>query len=261
MSESTLYISIRRLKVHEFFKTVRFLKKTENWPNLYEEVCELQNRAIAAFVKSTSPLLLSYLLISSLNSDGLVSITIQGVTAGVPTAYFAAVSSFAYLMSMISLIHLLIVFSIRGKTSTKLLFPNFSVGVYALLRGFDDAALGLPTLESSFFSEKMKTSRILEALLLAALLSLLVPIVSFGAFLILVQLEVMRLTSTSWLEWLSSLAGISIVIFTFFYAIAFHIPFPMTKNRRSIRWSFLSVISTRFPHPRAKSWLSDQNKN
>ncbi len=257
MSNKTIWISIRAIKLHEFHSTLRIVGKSTDWSTGFIKLSEVQSGAIASFLKICSPLLLAYLVLNSLNSGFEISLTIQTVTASIPTAYFTVVCSLIYLFATLSLVHLLMTMTIRARWVANGFVHGFSGSMYGVLTGHDETALALPIFNNSFFTEKFHTSAFLTILLAVALFGLVIPFVALGCFLTQVQVAVALNGSTSFFEKIAAIFGIFLIASTAIYAVLFHIPLPMRKNVFRIRYGFLCSVSASFPHPRIEHWLHD----
>ncbi len=251
-------VSLRRLKAHEFNKTIRYIHKSGNWAELYQKLSELQGQATANLLKTIGPLIISYLILVSLNADGKVSISIQGISASIPTAYFSISVSFIFFLSTLALAHLSTVFFLRSRASGKILLPGFSTSIFGLLSGYDENALSVPILNNWFLKELIPVYKVLTIFFVIALFGILVPYFAFAFYLITTQVELVQMSSTTIYEKTSGIFGIGLVSLSLAYFILFHLPLPMVKNKRQIRWNFLSVISTKFPHPQTKKWLEEK---
>lgn len=252
------FISLRRLKIHEFDSTLRYVHKSGSWVDLFQKLSDLQKNAIASFLKLCSPLILAYLALFSLNSDGVVGVTIQGVTAAIPTAHFAITTSLIFLFATLSLAHLLVVFSLRARQSARILLPGFSTNVFGWLHGHDEIALSIPIISSDFLREIIPVSKLLTSFLSIAFLGLLIPFFAFGYYLASVQFDLLFLPEVSMHQKIAAVFGIGLVICSVLYFGLFHTPLPMAKDKYLIRWGFLCKISRHFPHPQAKKWLDEK---
>jgi hypothetical protein len=249
------FVTLRRIKIHEFDLTIRRIYKSESWIHLFEKLGDLQQRAIATFIKSSSPLIAAYLIISSLNANGKVGVTYQGISASIPTAYLSVIVSTIYLFACLSLVHLVVIISLRVRHSGRLYVPGLSTNIIGLLQGHEESVLGLPTLATSFLKEIIPISTLLTTLFLFAFLGLSIPFFAFGYFLSTVQIELILTESTPVFEKIAAFSGLCLVLLSVLYVILFHIPLPFKKNMSFIRWNFLASISTSFPHPQANKWL------
>lgn len=257
----TLWISLRRLKIHEFNTTLRvLLKKEDNWALRFTKLSELQTEAITQYVKICSTLLVSYLLLSAFSDGMSVTIRIGEVSATVSKPYYLAVTSALFFFSTVSLNHLLAVMSLRIRLSSRA-FPNgFSANVFGLINGWDENALGIPQHQSTFFKEKLPISAALSSLLLVTLGSMLIPVISFGAFILSIQLEMISLPNIGFLERLACAAGFFIVISSYLNVIFFNTPLPFKKNTSSIRWGFLYSLPGPYDDGQIESWLADRKQ-
>jgi hypothetical protein len=256
------WISIKRLKEHEFHTTLRRLDRSENtWTRRFEILSQLETAAIKGFTKLAGAIFISYLVLSSLRSGDLISIKFGTFEASIPATYSLAISSYIFLFGCISFCHLSTIVSLKAKESARLILPGFSTSTYSLLKGKeDDVSLGLTVYNNRFFSEKLPISTILGNILLMGIVAVLIPLSAVGIYLLDTQIELFLSQEISNWEKISIAVGGLLIVFSFIYAILFHIPLPTKKNAYSIRWGFLILLVPRGSHPRAASWLSDQPK-
>lgn len=249
------FISIRRLKIHEFNRTFRYFDKPGNWFDKFMKLSQLQDNAIKSFLKLVSPLIVMYLILTSLNSDGQVGVSIQGYSAKIPTAFLAVLASLNYLVAGLSFAHLSAIFSLRARQSGKILLPGFSSNVFGLLSGHDENALGIPLADNTFLKELIPVSRGLTYIILIALLAVIMPYFAFGYFLVGIQWELVETHGISLFEKTTAVIGVGLTLSSITHVVLFHTPLPMRKNVYSIRWGFLSKISDKYPHPQIDRWV------
>lgn len=253
----TLWISLKRLKIHEFDTTLRRLGPPENtWVRKFEILQELESDAIKTALKTFGTLLLSYLMLTSLKSEGTLSFTIQTFTASVPLSYFLASVSLLFLVSILIFCHLSVAMSMKAKQSGKKLVSGFSSSVFGLISGRkDDSSLGIPMSSNYFIKEMMPVSGFLSTIALLCILISVVPIFAYG---ILIGIEAYSLALTedlSVLDRLVAFISMLVISFSIIYFVLFHVPLPTRKNTEQLRWSFLWPLRNDHLHPMADRWL------
>ncbi|WP_293573439.1 hypothetical protein [Phaeobacter sp.] len=250
------WISIKKLKAHEFHTTLRRLHKKENtWARRFEILSELETNAIQHFIKLCSQILLSYLVLTSLREGNFLKVSVQNFEASVPAAYFLATSSFLYLMSAVSFCHLSVAVSLKANECGKMLLPGFSTSIFGLLRGKkDDISLGLTMYSNSFLREKLPTSSFLSFAMLLGIFAMLIPVGAFGYLLLTQQIEIMLDATVPIVERIAVLAGSALAALSFAYVFLFHLPLPTKKHVNGIRWNFLYYLPNG-RHPRIDHWI------
>lgn len=257
-----LWISIRRLKIHEFFQTLNYIRGTgKTWHDIYLRLGELQSEATARFLRQASALLIMYFLLNALGDENLVSITIKDVTASIPIVYVSATSSLILFVTAQSLQSLLTLISIRTKEATKMKLPRFSSNAYGLFHGQDEMALAVPVILNNFFRERLPTSKILSAMTLFVYFFFFLPLLAMWYFLIQIQITFIFSESSGIFNKVVALSGVLICVSTALYIALFNLPLPMKKRRFGIRWGFLSFLYPTGGHPRIHEWLEDDLKS
>ncbi|UWR94801.1 hypothetical protein [Phaeobacter inhibens] len=249
------WISIKRFKMHEFHTTLRRFKRSENtWERRFEILTLLEEQATQHFMKLCGSIFVSYLLATSLRSENLIEVKIQGFEASIPAAYFLASSGFLFLIGTLSLCHLSVVISLKARESGRFVLSGFSTSIYGLIKGKkDDVSLGITEYSNFFVRQKFPAGSFLGSAFLFAAGATLIPLAGFGVFLFLEQLHLVSRSDISIPQRVSAGFGCLTVLLSFIYAILFHIPLPSKKNTRSVRWSFLASLHTS-DHPRAEIW-------
>jgi hypothetical protein len=252
----TKWISIRRLKAHEFYCTLRYIRRTGlNWYEVYARLGEVQNKSTGRLKKMLSSILICYLLLVSLRNGSLISVTWSEITASVPVSYFSLFASFQVFFAIQFLQATFMIMLIRASESVKHGLPRFSANMYDLYHGQDEMALTVPILPYGFLKEKFPISATLSFFYLAIILLMLVPIIAFSLFLLNIQIELLTQFDLGLLEKIATYAGIFVNTFSILLLAIFNIPIPLEKNSSSIRWGFLARLYPRASHPRAVQWL------
>ena len=240
MKSKIKFISQKRLKIHEFETTFRYLNKSEQeWGRKSEILSEIQADAIKNFIKSLAPLFLGYLVLTSLKIDNEIALTISNFKVSVPIAYYLFGLSFLYMITMIFFNHLSVAFSLKASMATKIMLSGFSSTVYDLLKKKDDVALGLPIVMNPFIKEVLPIMAIMTYILLLAYSALLLPLGAFGYLLMIELINLLLTSNASFLETVLVLICIGITAYSALFVILFHLPLPMRKNKAGVRWSFL----------------------
>jgi hypothetical protein len=252
------WISIRKLKQHEFHTTLRKLGNDENtWRNRFSVLEQIEAKAIKVFVRNLGLLVLAHLILTSLRDGATLSINVQNFTAQVPVSYFLAIVSFQMLLVAVSFCHLTVATSLRVKEAGKILLSGFSASTFGLLtqRKTEDMTLGTTLYANYFFKEIFPVSIILAMAFLLGLAVALLPTIAFGISIFTQQLTLLLHTDILLLERISIVCGIFLLTLSSFYVVLFQIPLPMKKSKSSIRWNFLWQIRLTEVHPQAESWL------
>lgn len=256
------WVSIRRLKVHEFHRTIRYLRRAgKSWHDIFLRLGEMQEEATHRFLRALSSVLITYLLIQSLGNGNLVSFTFSSVTASVPVAYVAAAGAISLFLAFQQLQSVMMIIGIRGSESARPRLPGFSSNMYGLFHGQDELALSVPVLVNSFMKERIPNSSVLSILSLIVYFSILLPLIAFSMFLVSWQMHVINSGTAPRMEIAAAALGIFIVVQSYLYVIVFNLPFPMKKNVFGIRWGFLSTLHPIGRHPQMKRWLEDTRNN
>ncbi|MEJ2018390.1 MAG: hypothetical protein P8X51_08860, partial [Maritimibacter sp.] len=256
----TKWISLKRLKIHEFNTTIRRMHPDERqWVRAYSLLGELESRAIVQFSKQSGKLFLAYLALTSLRNGNSLSISAFKIDASVPVAYAFTATSFLFVFIALSFNHLSTITSLRLKKGIKLNIPGFSVEIFRLLNNQSEYALGVSIFQSSFIKERFPISKLLGVALLFILLAASIPYFAFGWYVFHEQLLISLSPSFSTAERAASAFGALTIPFAFAYAFLFHIPLPTKKNDFSIRWGVLVYLDPPGKHPRIAEWL-EENK-
>ncbi|UWP92581.1 hypothetical protein K3X13_01570 [Aliiroseovarius crassostreae] len=254
----TKWISIKRLKMHEFDTTLRRMNPNEQtWLRKLEVLCDLENKAILQLVKFAGQILAAYLIVTSLRDNNLLSISLFQIKASIPVAYFLSVTSFLFLLFIIAFNQLSVAMSLRVRHGAKLVLPGFSVEVLRQLKGYSENSLGIPLFMNSFIKEKLPISNFLSTALLMVIFSLSIPFIVFGGFILNEQLAISLDAEAYVLERISCGFGAFSITLSILYLLLFHIPFPVKKDAKSIRWGVLWYLAPVEGHPREADWLDE----
>ncbi|UYV36012.1 hypothetical protein N4R57_13290 [Rhodobacteraceae bacterium D3-12] len=254
----TKWISLKRLKIHEFETTVRRTHPDERqWLRLLGVLGELENKAITQVGKSATSLFIAYLLLTSLRTENALSVSVYEIEASVPVAYFLSAIGLLILMFAMRINHLSVVMSLRIKHGNKIILPGFSVEVLRMLKAQSDNAMGIPLFLNSFIKEKFPISRLLSLALMVTMLSISVPYFVFIGYVLLEQCAITIDSKFSFLERASCGFGAITVVIASLYILLFHLPLPIKKNTHSIRWGVLHNLAPIGGHPRIREWLDE----
>lgn len=255
----TKWISIRRLKAHEFETTFRKIYPNDNgmWMQKLEMLGELEQKATSHLLKLLAQILVAYFILTSLRTEHVVSITVFQISASVPVAYFLPVVSLIFFISATAFNHLIVALSLRIGHCNRVVLPGFSVEVLRQIKGHSDISLGIPLITNSFIKEKFPFSVIVSIALLIVILALVIPFMVFGAYILREQWHIALSESFGLLERASCAFGAISMTLTFLYLAIFHIPLPTTKNSFAIRWGVLAGSQTISQHPRIEEWLNE----
>lgn len=258
----TKWISIRRLKIHEFHRTVGYVRATgKSWQDIFLRLGEMQEEATNRFLKTLSSLFVTYLLINSLGSGNLISITVSTVTASVPVSYVAAVGAISFFLACQQLQTVMMIIGIRSSESARPKLPGFSANMYGFFNGQDELALSVPVLVNTYLKERIPVSSFLSISSLIVYASLLLPLMAFSAFLISWQVHVIEGGTAPKIEIFAAAIGIFVVFQSYLYLILLNLPFPMKKNVFGIRWGVLSIMCPLGKHPQIEKWLDEAEKD
>lgn len=252
-------ISIKRLKVHEFHTTLRRMHPDNNtWTQRFEITGEIEERAIQQFIRLCGPLVLSYLILTSLRTGRLLSIKVQTFEASVPVAFFFTLSSFLFLLTIVAFCHLSVAMTLKANESGKIVLSGFSTNIYGLLKGKEnDYSLGLTQFTNFIVKERLPVSSFLGSAILLGLLASLIPLGAFGYYSLIEQAEIFLDEGFPLVERVSALLGSALIALSFLYVTLFHIPLPTTKNTSHLRWLFLRRLWGRV-HPRENFWRGEE---
>lgn len=257
MSE-TIYVSLRKLKTHEFKRTLRYLQRAgKTWHEAYIRLGEMQQEATKRLTKTGSAILILYLILSSLREGTLVSITFQNITASVPAAYLLAVSSIWIFVFMQQSLIVWMLIEIRAFVSVQPRLPGFSASMHGFIYGQDEMSLVLPLFSNHFLREKLPVSGALGILSLVVYSALLIPVLAFSLYVSHFQISLLLTESIPFLEKSAAVLGLLTLVSCAVFLFLFNIPMPMRKDIYSIRFRVLIWLSPLGRHPQTIKWLSE----
>jgi len=229
------------------------------WHDIYIRLGQLQDRSVVNLIKSYSGIVLYYLILSSLGNESEVSLTIQGITAALPTALLTAVASVGLFLIAMQLQSTLMIMVLRSHEGTRLSLRGFSMGAYGFYNDQDELELSVPLIRYGFFKEVLPTSAILSILMLIVVLSLLTPLFALWVYLLNLQFDISISTSVEPLFRVVAAFGIFSLLATALYLGLYNAPLPTQKDSMAIRWGFLIRLHSPKQHPRLKHWLEDSD--
>ncbi len=250
------WISIRRIKNHEFQKTPRHIRTTGlPWGDIYLRLGELCTESTQRIVKLSTSLLLQYLALASLANSQTVSVTVSGTTFSVPSAFLTMTASLNWFVLALNIQSLAMLIILRSSESIKHRLHGFSAGAYGLYCGQDEMFLSSPAFFSIFILDRTNVSSMLGNGTVLCFSTLLLPFFGAWIFLIELQLDILR-NSTLVVHFLAALMGIAVLGFSLLYLIVFNIPVPVKKHSEMIRWILLSRLHPHGKHPKVSDWLA-----
>lgn len=173
-----VWVSLASLKEHEFRCTLRYIKASgTSWSEIYLRLGEIEKSLLASIGKTGTPLVIGFLILSSLAKDGLASITLFGYTATVPLAYIVALLAINYHFFLLYLNSALSMILIRSKEGNRLRLPRFSAQAYGMYNGQDEMALVVPVVVTHFLNDRFRVLTIMEFVTIFILLLLAMPLI------------------------------------------------------------------------------------
>lgn len=152
MMARTVWVSLRKIKLHEVHTTLRYVRKHgEKWSDIFLRFGELQADATQKLIKTGSALVLYYLLLVSISDPYTVSVSFQSVEASIPTAFLTLIASVTFYFFLLQFQSLLMILGLRTKESGKIPLRGFSSNAYGFLFGQDEMALVTPVHANQFF--------------------------------------------------------------------------------------------------------------
>lgn len=257
--KKTWWISIRKLKCHEFHTTLRKVEGQLSWSEKLKLLEKLQSRAITQFVKLSGYVVLAYLLVTSLKDGEKLALKVQTFEVSLPAAYFLSITSLVFLLTTIAFCHLTVAMFLKANEGARNLNHGFSSTIYSLIKlESDDLAFGLTQFRNTFFRELFPISAVLAIGTFLGMVGALIPLFALGAFVAIQQIDLIQNTQPSLFELLASTSGIAFVLFSFLYLVLYNLPLPVQKNKFLIRWGFLIKLPNSGGHPQAAEWLQDK---
>lgn len=250
------WISLSSIKQHEFRTTLRYIKaRGANWDTIYTNLGRIQDTLISKLIKSCSLLFIYYLLLSSLSNQNLISVSFQGVTATVPTAFLTIVASVSLYFTIMQLQSVAMIIIIRAREGLRLSLRGFSMGAYGFFNEQDEMHLAVPVMPYGSFKEVIPISGLLSICLSFIIVCTVVPIGAFSFYLFELQTSIILSNDVAVIYRITAAAGNFIVLATALYILLFNIPFPMRKHSAAIRWGFLVRLYNAGQHPQLDRWL------
>ncbi len=255
---SPVKVSLARLRLHEAYTTMRLLfPHGSNWVGAYESVARNKARALRQLVKSWSLMLFLFLLMNSLREGSNISLTIGDITASIPLPYILAISAVIYFLSFIAFIQYWLLNSLQSQYAQQVKIHGFNHVLYpALTRDEEDLSLGLPPGLNLFLKERYPFSKIAETIVAIVFCVLVVPLVAFSFFLIGTSIDLTLNHTLSFVEGLSVLLAVAVVVLIPLYLCIYFVPMPHEKNTEWIRWIFLYDKYSRW-HPQVEKWVQN----
>ena len=255
--QRTLYLSLKKLKCHEFHTTLRRMGyQPQDWAGRYELLNAIESDAIKNLVRYLSALAISYSILTSLRDDNSLSLKVVSYEVAVPAAYFLTAISFLFFLSALAFCHTSVAMSLKSRESGKLLLSGFSASIYSLIKKPEnDLSLGIPLFSNYFIKEVIPVSSIIAGSILVGIFSLLLPFLAFLAFVCREEAILLLSPDASLLERIAVGAGIVLSILSILCVFLFHLPLPTHKNVQQIRWNFLSYLYPASTHPESRRWL------
>lgn len=252
----TFWISMRRMKVAEFQRTIRHISSTgQNWHDIYLKLGQVQKQCVASIMKTLAPVFFVYLLVSTFGENGSVRIELGNVSAEVPVSFAAAVASFSLLIATTYLNHLAVVISTKTSIATRVRLRNFSANAYSAYYEEGDNSLSIPQILNPFFKPAFPIYGLVSWLLLLAIATMIVSFFGLGVFLFLAQLEILLGNSTNFVDFIVAALGLFNLLVALTLFLTFHLPLPLKPNSFMIRWGFLAGLHPMGMHPRSAAWL------
>ncbi|SFR34688.1 hypothetical protein SAMN04488005_0692 [Yoonia tamlensis] len=259
MKHRRLRVSLRNIKQHEFRTTLRYINASDaNWRDVYTQLGTLQDDATKKLTKTGAGIFVYYLLMSSLGNEEYVSLTFQGVTASVPTAFVTVVASLGLFLIAMQAQTVLMLIVLRVHEGRRLSLRGFSMGMYGLYTGQDEMELATPVIGYGSFKEKYPISNTLSAISGIVFIAIAFPAVALWIYLLDSQWIIISSPSVLALYKVSAAFGIFVLISTLVYLVLFNLPLPISKNKEFVRWSFLANLHPVGCHPQDKAWREDE---
>ena len=230
------WISMRRLKVHEFQSTLRHVKVAgDNWATIYLRLGELNTEATKRIVKYSSSILLFYLMLRTLGNGRVVGFTFEGISASIPIVFATLAAAVNLFMVVITIQTFLIVVSVRSRESAKVRTHRFHTAQFGFYRGQDEFELSLPFFIGSFFRPWVPIPGILASMISVVLSTLLLPLLGVWYYLLHLNVSVLNNGSLPLWEYWTGMIGLFVLAASPVYVFFFNIPIPMKKFKTQIR--------------------------
>ncbi len=254
----TKWISLKRLKEHELFSTMRVLSGREvNFVDMYLVLLELERKASSAFLKTVGTFVLGFFLISALKDGSDLRLVIGGFSLSVPVAYSSAFMGLAFWVGCMQMIQWMAILSTRSRVGVRFRVAGFSAPMFALTRGFDDMALAIPILANGFLKSKLPIQTLGNVMLLVTIVGPSIALLAIAGFFVTEQFSLIVDGDTNLVEKFAAGFGAASIIGACVYTVAFFVPLPAKKNTFSIRWGFLYPIAS--SRAAIDRWISEEN--
>ena len=239
-----VWVSQRRLKEHEMRTTSRFLSRGgERWKDTLLRLGETEKASLSRLIRLGSSFPAFYLILDSLNTGARTELTIQGITAGAPTGFVTLFASLVFFFAVLEAQTLIVIQSFRSKyASQAIIIPSFSPQLFGFLHGQDEAAISVPTQQTTFLKEAVPLSLFMRLVFGFVIFVLAFIFASFAAFVVVVQCEAFAIAQGFQPERLAAFAGNALVALSAIIILTFNLPLPMHRNSLRIKWNFLMAI-------------------
>ncbi|WP_317959502.1 hypothetical protein [Phaeobacter inhibens] len=257
----TKWISIKKLKEHEFHTTLRHIRASgENWHSSIIRLSEILHEAITRAMKLASSLFVIYLVLTAFGDENTVSVTVSGVTASLPTGYVTVAASLILFIAIQHLQTCAMLISTLSNESLRVRLRGFNSGLYKLYHGKDEMALVTPVVLNQFLSPKLPTTKILNFLTQLVYFSALFPFLGMWTFLFKLQLKIVLSGEIPSIHHAAACFGAFTLAAAAVFVVLFNTPLPMKKNAYGIRWGLLSTLHPVGQHPMLARWFDEGNK-
>lgn len=255
----TKWISLRRLKEHEFQTTLRYIRETgENWHNVYVRLGQLQSDVTKKVVKLLTTVLVFYLILISFADTENVVVTFYGVTASIPTGFVTVTASLFLFLIAQHFQTFWMVMQTRIREGLRVKLPGFSMNSYGFYHDQDEMALVTPVVLNNFLKPRFGIPSVLSFLSLAVFFAVAFPFLGMWYYLADLQLHILLSEPIGALSQAASVFGLFTLFVTIAFLLLFNVPLPMARNSFAIRWGFLSRLYPVGQHPQLKVWLDSE---
>lgn len=252
----TYWVSLRRIKIHEFTQTIRLLKNTgTGWPAILSRLSQMQRESTQKAFKSLGLPIVFYYTLQAFGGADTISVSFQDITISAPAGIISMAASLTIVFVVLHLQNSFMTIALRSKEVRQIYLRNLSISALTQYNGDEEMGLSIPAMPYGFWQERIPVSSILGFFLLIILSFFLVPIAALSVFLASYQFDLLVAPETGFLNNLGAFLGLVCLTYTLIYLLLFNIPMPMRKNNLHVRWGFLYKISETFPHPQREKWL------
>lgn len=239
---------------HEFNVVFRREKQRGRDP---QELYNLLSSSQSQNAKALSKLSIAFLSISitsSLASQGLEAKNVRIFEIPIPSAYVGFTLAGLWMLICVYFVEMLCI--INAKHSIINVFyknTRFTLTQLSINSG-NPADLYSPFRLGHFADQRRRISKPLYIIYFLALSSLFIPLLASYIYAFRTALGSMVDTAYSPLETPSSAGALLLLISSVAYVILFFAPTAPKKNLRTIRFGFLSRVSSSLPHPQYQNW-------